>query len=101
MGEQKPFKVVIVGGSLSGLALANMLQLNGIDFVLLEAYPTIAPQIGASIGFLSQSCRIFDQLGLYKTILPLVSPLESFTFRTSEGAVLASHKGVRNSLIQR
>ncbi|KAJ3962256.1 hypothetical protein N0V92_000987 [Colletotrichum tropicale] len=61
-----PFRVVIVGGSVAGLALANMLEKFDIDYVVLEAYPDIAPQVGASIGLLPNGLRILDQLGCYE-----------------------------------
>lgn len=61
--ESKPFKVIIAGGSIAGLSLALMLEKNGIDFVVLEGYPSIAPQVGASIGMLPNGLRILDQLG--------------------------------------
>lgn len=59
-------KIIIAGGSVAGLALANMLERFGIDFVVLEAYPRIAPQVGASIGLLPNGLRILDQLGCYE-----------------------------------
>lgn len=43
MADKRPFRVVIVGASVAGLSLANMLQANAIDFLVLEAYPTVAP----------------------------------------------------------
>ncbi|KAF2804993.1 FAD-binding domain-containing protein [Mytilinidion resinicola] len=64
-----PFRVVIAGGSVAGLSLANMLQANGIDYIILEAYPKIAPQVGASIGLLPHGNRILDQLGLFEKVL--------------------------------
>ncbi|KXH64083.1 FAD binding domain-containing protein [Colletotrichum salicis] len=52
------FRVIIVGGSVSGLSLANMLERLDIDYTLLEAYPNIAPQVGATesltMGFLTR-----------------------------------------------
>lgn len=57
------FKVVIVGGSVSGLSLANMLEKFNIEYVLLEAHPEVAPQLGASMGLLPGGLRILDQLG--------------------------------------
>ncbi|CCF44095.1 FAD dependent monooxygenase, partial [Colletotrichum higginsianum] len=65
------FKVIIVGGSISGLSLANMLERFGIDYVLLEGHSVIAPQLGASIGLLPAGLRILDQLGCYETIREL------------------------------
>ncbi|KAF4126264.1 2-polyprenyl-6-methoxyphenol hydroxylase [Geosmithia morbida] len=63
------FKVVIVGGSIAGLSVANMLEKFDIEYVLLEAYPRIAPQVGASIGLLPSGFRILDQLGCYEAVL--------------------------------
>lgn len=40
-------------------------------YVLLEAYPEIAPQLGASIGLLPNGLRILDQLGCYESIRSL------------------------------
>ncbi|KPM36548.1 hypothetical protein AK830_g10022 [Neonectria ditissima] len=60
------FKIIIVGGSVAGLSLANMLEKAGIDYVLLEGYSEIAPQVGASIGLLPNGLRILDQLGCYE-----------------------------------
>lgn len=37
MASKTKFKVIIAGGSITGLTMANMLQLYGIDFVVLEA----------------------------------------------------------------
>ncbi|ESZ95337.1 hypothetical protein SBOR_4271 [Sclerotinia borealis F-4128] len=101
MTHDEPFRVVIIGGSVAGLVLGNMLQLNGIDFVILEAYPNIAPQVGASIGLLPNGNRILDQLGLFDTILGLAPPVERFNFRNSKGERLAGHSGMRHSFVQR
>ncbi|KAJ0310237.1 hypothetical protein Brms1b_008831 [Colletotrichum noveboracense] len=43
-----------------------MLEKFDIDYVVLEAYPDIAPQVGASIGLLPNGLRILDQLGCYE-----------------------------------
>ncbi|ATZ46386.1 hypothetical protein BCIN_01g09920 [Botrytis cinerea B05.10] len=101
MADKTPFRVVIIGGSVAGLVLGNMLQLNGIDFIILEAYPAIAPQVGASIGLLPNGNRILDQLGLFDTILGLAPPVERFNFRNSKGERIAGHSGMRHSFEQR
>lgn len=44
------FTVAIVGGSVAGLAVALHLEKLGINYILLETYSEIAPQVGASIG---------------------------------------------------
>lgn len=84
--DKSPFKVVIVGGSIAGLALALMLERNGIDFVILEAYGSIAPQAGASFGVLPNGFRILDQLGCYESVLKMAEyPVDKFHFRDSQG----------------
>ncbi|OGM41446.1 zeaxanthin epoxidase [Aspergillus bombycis] len=67
----KPFKVIIAGGSIAGLSLALMLGKNGIDFLVLKAYPSIAPQVGASIGLLPTVLRSLDQLGCYESVMEM------------------------------
>ncbi|KAJ5627291.1 Monooxygenase FAD-binding [Penicillium herquei] len=69
-----PFKVVIVGGSVSGLALANMLEQCDIDYVLLEKYEAIAPDLGACLGLQPNGLRIMDQLGCYQELLKISWP---------------------------
>lgn len=78
MENKKKFRVLIVGGGIAGLGLANMLQKHGIDFLLLEAYPEIAPQVGASIGFQPHGLRILDQLGVYQELRKQVSAVDQF-----------------------
>ncbi|KAJ0415944.1 hypothetical protein BJY00DRAFT_317406 [Aspergillus carlsbadensis] len=101
MTVKSEFKVLIGGGSITGLTLANMLQLYDIDFLVLEAYPDIAPQVGASIGMLPHGNRILDQLGLYEKILELCPPLDSFHFRDESGAVIREFRGMNRSMHER
>ncbi|KAJ5116194.1 hypothetical protein N7456_000542 [Penicillium angulare] len=68
------FKVVIVGGGIAGLCLANILERYEIDFVVLEKHKNIAPQLGAVLGMLPHGIRIFDQLGLYEELTALCMP---------------------------
>ncbi|KAI9929711.1 hypothetical protein MW887_001187 [Aspergillus wentii] len=76
MSQTKNFRVVIVGGSIAGLTLAHSLERANIDYVVLEAYNDIAPQVGASIGVLPNGARILDQLGIYDDILDEVEPMK-------------------------
>lgn len=101
MGTGSKFKVVIGGGSITGLTLANMLQLYDIDFVVLEAWIEIAPQVGASIGMLPHGNRILDQLGLFQKILDLCPPLDSFHFRDETGKVICEFRGMNHSMNER
>ncbi|KAJ5287811.1 hypothetical protein N7478_003497 [Penicillium angulare] len=79
-------RVIIVGGSIAGLSLALMLEKNGIDFLVLEGYPSIAPQVGASIGVLANGLRILDQLGCCEEVVKAAEfPVETVLFRDSHG----------------
>lgn len=62
------FRVIIVGGGLGGLTLANALERADIDYVLLEARADICPQLGASIGIFPHGARILDQLGCWEDL---------------------------------
>lgn len=69
--DQRPFKVVIVGGGFAGLSLAIMLEKFDIDYVLLESRDEIAPAIGAGIAVCPNGCRILDQIGCYEPLKAL------------------------------
>ncbi|OAT13499.1 hypothetical protein BDBG_17831 [Blastomyces gilchristii SLH14081] len=101
MESKKPFRVLIVGGGISGLSLANMLQEESIEFLLLEAYPDIAPQVGASIGFQPHGLRILDQLGMYQDFCRQVTVVNQFDMRGDKGELLASFPDIENGFVQR
>ncbi|KAI1849753.1 hypothetical protein JX266_004702 [Neoarthrinium moseri] len=68
--------VVIVGGGLTGLVLALMLQRLKVDYVLLEAYDSVTPNVGASIGLWPNGLRVLDQLGVYEDICKVAQPVD-------------------------
>lgn len=87
------FRVIISGGGIAGLTLANALQLGGIDFLLLERRNTIAPQVGASIGILPNGSRILDQIGCCDEILELVEPLQYMANHREDGSYIEINDG--------
>lgn len=87
------FRVIIAGGGIAGLTLANALQLGGIDFVLLERRNTIAPQVGASIGILPNGARIVDQIGCFDEILEEVEPLHHTANHRKDGSYIEISDG--------
>ncbi|PWY88175.1 monooxygenase [Aspergillus heteromorphus CBS 117.55] len=87
---QSKFRVVIVGGSIAGLTLAHCLWRNNIDFVVLEAYREIAPQVGASIGIFANGARILDQLGMFDDLLSAVEPLQYGSYWNDNGDLIMS-----------
>ncbi|THW08584.1 FAD/NAD(P)-binding domain-containing protein [Aureobasidium pullulans] len=89
-----PLKVVVVGGGIAGLTLANALEQASIDYVLLERRQEIAPQVGASIGIMSNGCRIMDQLGCRDALYACVEPIQWIYDRDSAGKLLTKPNGV-------
>lgn len=80
------FTVVIAGASIAGLTLALMLQEQGIEYLVLEAYHEIAPQVGASIGLMPNGLRVLDQLGIYESIMKAAEvPISEVNFRRPSG----------------
>lgn len=71
----RPFKVIIAGGSVGGLTLANALEKAGIDFELLEKRD-VAPQLGQSILMMPCTNLVHEQLGIEKPIREIAFPLE-------------------------
>ncbi|KAH7035910.1 uncharacterized protein B0I36DRAFT_319334 [Microdochium trichocladiopsis] len=67
-GAVQTHQVIIVGGGITGLTMALMLQRLGIDYILLEAYGSVTPQHGASVGLYPNGLRILDQLGLFEGV---------------------------------
>lgn len=96
------FRVLIAGGSIAGLSLALALEQHGIDFLVLEAYPEIAAQVGASIAILPNGFRILDQLGCYEDIMRLVNcTIDNFIIRDSDGKKLVHVERLEEHLIER
>ncbi|KAH7063634.1 hypothetical protein B0J12DRAFT_759220 [Macrophomina phaseolina] len=72
--QSTPHQVIIVGGGITGLTLALMLQHLNIDYVLLEAYSSVTPNVGASIGLYANGLRVLDQLGVYAPLRRVAQP---------------------------
>lgn len=99
---KKPFTVLIAGGGIAGLTLANMLERIGVDYLILEAYREMAPQVGASIGILPNGCRVLDQIGLYDEIRKLIdAPLFETSLRYPEGPPITSYSPIGTQVNKR
>ncbi|KAL5001996.1 hypothetical protein BDV10DRAFT_129086 [Aspergillus recurvatus] len=78
-GESKTaMRVVIIGGSVTGLTLAHCLDKAGIDYIVLERQQDILPVLGGSIALQPSGCRILDQLGVFDRLEKYRNDLESF-----------------------
>lgn len=89
MGDQKNFRVIIVGGGVAGLAAAHALEKANIDHVLLEK-GEIAPALGASIGIYPHGARILQQFGTFKAVNDETYPIEKAKDLLPDGTVYAN-----------
>jgi 2-polyprenyl-6-methoxyphenol hydroxylase-like FAD-dependent oxidoreductase len=98
------FKVIIAGGGIAGLVLANMLEQFDLDYVLLEAHSEIAPPVGASIGMFPNGLRILDQIGCYQPIKDIFGnkvPYNVTSTRNENGEVIGRVNGIFDHLEKR
>ncbi|KUI53904.1 Anhydrotetracycline monooxygenase [Cytospora mali] len=94
MEAKKSFKVIIAGGSIVGLTLANALEKAGIDFLVLER-GDIAPQLGASVSIYCNASRVLDQLGVWKGIHQSTIPLTDRLYFDEHGRLFEDNKMMR------
>jgi 2-polyprenyl-6-methoxyphenol hydroxylase-like FAD-dependent oxidoreductase len=95
------FRVIIAGGGIAGLTLANALQHAGIDYVLLERREVIDPQVGASIGIMPNGNRILDQLGCFEDIENLFQPITNGSDRWDTGDLIHPTTDLGNLIAKR
>ena len=82
------FKVIIVGGSISGLTLANALARADIDFLVLEGHTQIDASIGGALTIVSNGLRILDQMGIYDDISKHLEPTADVFTYLKDGKLL-------------
>ncbi|KAG7151417.1 FAD-dependent monooxygenase atmM like protein [Verticillium longisporum] len=93
--SQSGFRVLVAGGGIAGLTLANCLERAGVEYILLEAHDNVAPRVGASIGLLPNGSRILDQLGCYDKILEETQGVRITRCLDQDGNVFHISDGVR------
>lgn len=85
----KPFRVIIAGGSIAGLTLANALERAGIDYVLLEKRQ-VAPNIGQSLLVLPCTSRVLEQLGIADLLKQIAIPIHTREHYDGDGKLFCS-----------
>jgi len=85
------FRVIVVGGGPVGLTAAHILASAGVDFVVLERYHTVTPDVGASVALWAPTLRVLDQLRILKPLEPLMNPLKHKVIMTHDGDVYAEN----------
>lgn len=92
------FRVLIVGGSVAGLTLANILERYGIEYTLIEKHAVIAPNLGASIAILPHGLRILDQLGCYDALRTVGVPIQCMRCFGPDGSALSVNENAGDHL---
>ena len=82
-------KVVIVGGGISGLALAALLRKGGTPHVVAERAPEFGP-VGAGIILQPNAAKALRAAGIADGILSRGEPMQRMEIRDSKGALLSS-----------
>jgi FAD dependent monooxygenase len=85
MYSKPPFRVLIIGGSVSGLTLANALDRANIDFMVLEKRPDVVFGAGAALGLLPNGLRILDQLDIFSELMMAGTPIHTMINRWKDG----------------
>jgi len=103
MSSQRVFRIIIVGGGVAGLVLANMLEKFGIDYLILEAHGEIAPSVGASIGLMPDGLLVLDQIGCYDAVRAKAAnyKVETSHIRDSKGKSVSCARGFMGHLERR
>lgn len=83
------FRVIVVGGGPTGLALANMLEQLSVNYVLLEAHGDITPRVGTGI-FLSNSLRVLDQLGCLEAFYAGADEVDDLSVTLDDAVMFAT-----------
>ncbi|KAJ5917624.1 hypothetical protein N7466_011178 [Penicillium verhagenii] len=95
MEKERPFKVLIVGGSITGLTLAAALARADIDFLVLEGYGKIDPTIGAALTVPTNALRIYDQMGIYDDIKAHIKPCtDVYTYQENDKSKVLLNKRI-------
>ncbi|KAJ5924868.1 hypothetical protein N7466_009055 [Penicillium verhagenii] len=86
--KNSAFKVIIAGGSIAGLTLANALARANIDFLVLEGHGQIDASIGGALTIVSNGLQILDQMGIYDDIRPHLEPAGDVFTYLKDGSLL-------------
>lgn len=81
--------VLIIGGGVSGLALALFMQKIGVSCQVYEAYPGPS-NIGGGLQVASNGVHVLSKLGVQEKLLKRGAPCNYFSFRNHKGEVLGT-----------
>ena len=90
--DDRPFRVIVVGGGVAGLTAAHALHKAKIDYVVLERCSEPAPPTGASIAIYPHGARILNQIGCLQAAKEACSPMTRFINRMPDGKPIVDSK---------
>ena len=82
--KPRPFRVIVVGAGVAGLAISHALVKAGIDHIVLEK-AVVAPDWGASISLWGHGSRILAQLSCLDALEAEALPLKVLHTRDPNG----------------
>jgi 2-polyprenyl-6-methoxyphenol hydroxylase-like FAD-dependent oxidoreductase len=83
--NDKPRRVLIIGGGVAGPALALFLKRTGIESELYEAYP-FTEDVGGGFGPAPNAIKVLAALGLADVLKRQATAISRFTFINDRGA---------------
>ena len=89
-------KILIIGGGMSGLTLANLLEQQGMQFDIIERMEDWT-HAGYSLGLWPLGSRILKGLGLFEEFRKITTPLEEYYVFNKKGKKI-SYVNVREVL---
>lgn len=86
-GIQNDFHVIIIGAGLGGAACAIACARQGLRVTLYDAVPEFFP-LGDSVGFGSNTSKLFKRWGLYDDLWAISSRAEESVMRNFDGTII-------------
>ncbi|KAF9967397.1 hypothetical protein BGZ70_009720 [Mortierella alpina] len=90
MSDPPPFKVLVVGAGIGGLALGVMLERANMNYEILEKHPYHNP-LGSAICLAPSVLPLFKQLGLDVELKAMSKPFGSLVFREENMEIIGSY----------
>lgn len=87
IGHSDPINVIIVGAGIGGASCAIACARQGMQVTLLDQAPELMP-IGDSIGFGSNSSKLFKRWGLYEDMWQVSSRADDTIMRNWDGKII-------------